>query len=567
MGVYKTRSRTVTTLAEGRFEAKETLLRCGRSGPEPNKSCAPVGSEELARLAPPGQGFGYDLIVHVGLARYLDGKQRDEIRDALLQRGIELSTGSISKVCDRFLAHLTCLHLLRTPQMRAAMSQGYSLHLDATCDSGKGGLFLCLDGIRGWVLWAERIGSENGELLAPVVESTVKIFGDPVATVRDLGSGMAAAVEPLRQRGTPDLVCHYHFLRAVGTSLLNQAYDRLRGLLKKSAVRSSLVALRRELRPYLQEVESKGPFGPGQVREGLLALVHWLIEGQGRKDLRFPFALPHLELVLRCRTAAEIANSWMPRPWNVPERRAMRTLDSLLRRLHKDQRMAPTIAELQDRWRVFCELRTVLRLDNSELPGGQRGRQLPIAATELLRLHDIRAAVRQYEHDLRHRAGDEAKKKRPSTPEPIVLKYLDRYRDRLFGHPVIRDDDGHVIIVVERTNNPPEHFFGRSKQQLRRRLGRANLSRDLQQQPAQVALVANLRRPDYVRVLCGSIDNLPNAFSRLDRAEVAKVRLTRDHRDSRLHRLVQKLLNQAPPPKAASLPLPDRESTHHATES
>ncbi|MBW2704235.1 MAG: hypothetical protein JRF33_25730 [Deltaproteobacteria bacterium] len=273
------------------------------------------------------------------------------------------------------------------------------------------------------------------------------------------------------------------------------------------------------------------------------------------------------------------------------ERRAMRTLDSLLRKLHKDRRLAPTIAELQDSWRVFCELRAVLRLDDSALPGGQRARQLPLAAAELLRLHDIRAAVRQYEHDLRQRAGDEAKKKRPSKPEAIVLKYLEYYRDHLFGHPVIRDGDGQVIVVVDRTNNPPEHFFGRSKQQLRRRLGRANLSRDLQQQPAQAALVANLRRPDYVQVLCGSIDNLPNAFSLLDRANVAKVRLTRDHRDLRLHRLVQKLLDQAPPPEAARIPpletarippletaripppetarIPpiDRESTLHATGS
>ncbi len=562
LGVYKTHCRTVTTLAQGRFEAKETLLRCDRGSPGRNKFCPTVGSKELARLVPSGQSFGYDLIVYVGLARYLDGKQRDEIRDALQQRGIKLSTGSISKVCDRFLAYLTCLHLRRTPQLRAAMSQGYSLHIDATCDKGKGGHFLCLDGIRGWVLWAERIASENGELLAPVVDSTVKLFGDPIATVRDLGQGMAAAVEPLRQRGIPDLICHYHYLRAVGTRLLKQPYDRLRDLLKKSAVRSGLVALRKQLRPYLKEEVDP------RIRGDLIALVHWLIEGQGKKDPCFPFALPHLELVLRCLSATDVANSWVPRPWSVRERRAMRTLDSLLRKLHKDRRLAQTIAELQDSWRVFCELRAVLRLDDSALPGGQRARQLPIAAAELLRLHDIRTAVRQYEHDLRQRAGDEAKKKRPSKPEAIVLKYLEYHRDHLFGHPVIRDGDGQVIVVVDRTNNPPEHFFGRSKQQLRRRLGRANLSRDLQQQPAQAALVANLRRPDYVQVLCGSIDNLPNAFSRLDRANVTKVRLTRDHRDSRLHRLVQKRLDQAPPPETARLPpfeatrIPPLETAH-----
>jgi hypothetical protein len=559
----------VTTLAEGRFVAKEKLLRCDRTSAQQRGSCPTVGSEQLARIVPPGQSFGYDLIVHVGLARYLDGKQRAEIQAALERQGVELSTGTISNLCDRFLAHLVRLHLLRTPQLRAAMSQGYCLHLDATSDSGKGGLFLCMDGIRGWVLLAERIATENGALLAPLVQQTVELFGDPVATVRDLGNGVAAAVEPLRKRGIRDLVCHYHFLRAVGTALQQQLYDRLRALLRSCAVRSELVVLRRELRPYVQGSGPEGRFGPGKVRDALLALVHWLIEGQGGKDLPFPFAMPHLELVLRCRSANDVASTWLPLPWSTAERRAMRTLDSILHRLDRDRRMSSTITELQERWRVFCELRAVLRLGDSELPGGgQRPRQLPVAAAELMRLHEIQVAVDQYEDDLRRRAGTEANKKRPTKPEAVVLKYLERYRNHLFGHPAIRDDDGQIIAVVERTNNPAEHFFGRGKQLLRRRLGRANLARDLQQQPAQAALVANLRHSDYAQILCGSLENLPDAFARLDRAKVASVSLTRDHRDSRLHRLVGKLLDHSPPPDAALLPQPtDPQTTTHATES
>ncbi|MEA3397046.1 MAG: hypothetical protein U9R05_06250, partial [Chloroflexota bacterium] len=42
--------------------------------------------------------------------------------------------------------------------------------------------------------------------------------------------------------------------------------------------------------------------------------------------------------------------------------------------------------------------------------------------------------------------------------------YFNKYGNCLFGHPVIRDDDGTVIAVVERTNNVAEHFFGEEKQ-------------------------------------------------------------------------------------------------------
>ncbi|MFQ5479530.1 MAG: hypothetical protein ACE5E4_13050 [Candidatus Binatia bacterium] len=564
LSVYKTRTRTVVTLAAGSFEAKVTQLRCDCGPAQRSESCSTVESKHLCALVPSGQRFGYDLIVYVGLARYLDGKQREEIRAALQQRGIEVSTASISKLCDRFLLYLEMLHLQCTEQLRATLGQGYSLHIDATSDSGKGGLFLCLDGMHGWVLAAERIATENGDLLTPVVERTVERFGKPLATMRDLSSAMAAAVKPLRERGIPDLVCHYHFLRAVGTKLLEQPYGRLRTMLKAIAPQSELVALRRALRPYLDGGGTQQRFGPGRVRDGLLALVHWLIEGAGGKDPDFPFALPHLDRVLRCRAVSEVASRWLPRPLNQPERRAMRTLDGLRRRLDKDPRMASTVAELQERWKAFGELRSVLCMADSELPGGQQSRQMPTNGDdEVLRLEQISLAVRHYRDDLRQRPGNDANKKRPDRPESIVLRYLESYRDNLFGHPAIRDDDQRVIAVMPRTNNPVEQFFGIGKQALRRRLGRANLARDLQQQPAQAALVANLRRADYVRIVCGSLENLAHTFAQLDLSKIKNLRLKRDHRDSRLDRVVSSLIKHFPLPESLQLPpLKPRFSLH-----
>ena len=79
-----------------------------------------------------------------------------------------------------------------------------------------------------------------------------------------------------------------------------------------------------------------------------------------------------------------------------------------------------------------------------------------------------------------------------------------------------RDEAGRALRVVDRTNNVIEQFFGTAKQGLRHRVGRANLGRDLEDQPAQVALTANLRHADYVRILCGTLHQLPQAFARLD---------------------------------------------------
>jgi len=209
--VHKTRWRQVVTLAHGPLEIREILKRCRDNG------CPPVGSSALAQLVRPGQKYGYDLIVQVGLSRYLAGRQREEIRRMLYEdHGIELSAGSVSALCDRFLGYLEALHVACAPLLREGLEGGYPLHLDATCERGKGALFVCIDGWHNWVLSAARVPSESGASLAPVVERAVRLFGHPVATVRDMGEGCAGAVQTLREAGIPDLVCHYHFLAAVG---------------------------------------------------------------------------------------------------------------------------------------------------------------------------------------------------------------------------------------------------------------------------------------------------------------------------------------------------------------
>jgi hypothetical protein len=89
----------------------------------------------------------------------------------------------------------------------------------------------------------------------------------------------------------------------------------------------------------------------------------------------------------------------------------------------------------------------------------------------------------------------------------------------------------------------PEHFFGAEKQKLRRRVGRAHLGRDLEDQPAQAALAANLRHPHYVRVVCGSLDNLPTAFAQLDEQALERTTpLSRNNRDSVVLRRVRELV-------------------------
>lgn len=542
--IHKSKRRQIITLAHGPLEVREIRKRC-RSG-----GCSPLGSAALAQLVKPGQKFGYDLIVHVGLARYLAGLQRAEIQRMLRDdHGIELSAGSVTALCDRFLGYLEALHVHRAPVLREVLGDGYPMHLDATCELGKGGLFVCIGGwqSRHWVLWAARVHSESSENLAPVVDKAVELFGQPIATMRDMGKGCASAVTSLREAGVPDLVCHYHFLAAVGRCLFKRRYDKLRELIRKTRCRADMRALLRDMRKYSSTDRTEDRFGRGTIRDDLKALVLWVLEGDGHADAPFPFSLPHLDFAQRCRQARQKAEPWVPRPRTAPERRALACLERLVAQLETARGFSTTVKELEARKAAFDELREVLRLSAAELPRGDtRTTQEHLPALELLRLQQIKQAVDQYTTDIEGRitARQKRAKKQDST-DAIILRYLRQYGPHLFGHPVKRDEEGHVVAVVGRTNNVAEHFFGSQKQQLRRRVGRGQLGRDLEKQPAQVALVANLRDPEYVRLLTGSLDQLPATFAQIDSDGLTSLpTLVRDNRDSQLRAVLRQLLEE-----------------------
>ena len=223
----------------------------------------------------------------------------------------------------------------------------------------------------------------------------------------------------------------------------------------------------------------------------------------------------------------------------------LRQASAVLAALQRTDRLAWAVPRLERSRAVFSELRAVLRLRDDELLRGDRrapsARRSPAATAA--RLQAIETAVQAYRAGLRQRVAAQRAQGAAAgghLPEAVVLDYLDRYSDGLFGHPVQLDSAGRVLAVVVRTNNVAEHFFTASKQKLRRRLGRAHLGRDMQDQPAQAALAANLLHADYVRIVCGTLDRLPQAFAELDRKAIAATTpLQRNNKDTALRKRIR----------------------------
>ncbi len=153
--------------------------------------------------------MGYDIIARVGLARFLECRQCEEVQLELsCQYGIEIPVRTISHLAHKFIAYFQVVHQESIQLLRKAMQQrgGYILHIDGTCEDGSRVLFVCLDSLSGQVLESCKISSENAEEVEQVLRKVRQNWGCPLAVVHDLRKSLinaAATVFP----ENPQFIC------------------------------------------------------------------------------------------------------------------------------------------------------------------------------------------------------------------------------------------------------------------------------------------------------------------------------------------------------------------------
>lgn len=536
----KSAERKVVTLAHGPFVAREVLRACKAGCREPSGKKTINRSRTLASQVAPGKIYGYDVEVHVGLARHRGHDQRQEVCGSLFgEQRISLSTGEESLLAARFVEHLEALHWKRAPQLAEAMRKdgGYPMHIDATGEDGRGTTFVVYNAWRQWALGAWKISTERADLVLPRLRQTAQAFGRPCAIMRDLGRAMIDASGQLvldRQWDIPILGCHTHLLRDVGKDLMKDSHDQLRDLVRRHRLRAQLRSLARGLgrplssaMPMLRDnVESwarsatghglpTGADGVAFVR----SLAQWTLDYDQEGDgLGFPFDRPYLDFYRRCRTIRRAADACLRKQsGGVGGRRELLRLAQILNPVLRDCAFAETAARLACRAGLFERLRQALRLH----PDGKTARAAILSpARAAAELQDVRRAVEDLGRDLRGLRPERGPAQDERQAIDIVLDHLERHGDSLWGHAIrLPKEVGGGIRLVDRTNNALESFFRRMKQGERRRSGRKVLTCDFEQLPAGAALVPNLAHPDYVEILCGSIDRLPEAFAELDAAQ------------------------------------------------
>lgn len=501
-------------------------------------------SEQLCNLVSPGSNFGYDVLVYVGKALYLSHHSEEEVVAKLTQRNIHISPSGVSLLGRKFIVYLAIAHNQCTEDMTAAMrlKGGYIFHLDATCEGRDPILMSGLDSISRIVLGNVKLPAEDEKNIIPFLQRMKKSFGIPIALVHDMGRGILKAVAEVFP-GVADFICHYHFLRDIGTDLLDKHYAIIRKKLSDHKISSKLRYRAKQLKqatdenPELINLLAAGiadnPL-PATSLEGLddlnvYTLIRWTLEGKSEADgYGFPFDRPHLSFARRIRQLHSNVSKLKMSTYHKPTIKLHRDLQKII----KDKVLWNTVEEIEKRVLIFERLRKAMRI---ALPSGRYGLN---DEGDKIDIKTIEYRVTKFRTWLISRKGyaqnQDAKK---------MIAQLDKYWKKLFADPItLQTATGPIQIQPQRTNNILEQFFRDFKRGDRRKTGNKSCGRMLRTMLAETPLVKNLQNIEYMKILLKDKTSLAHVFAEIEiemlREEFRKAQLSPERIPPKIKRLI-----------------------------
>ncbi len=512
----------VSTLAIGDFIAHETVCCC--------RSCGEVHhSKEMRALKPEYGSFGYEVIVFVGEALFLRCRNYQQIRRELSERNVRISESEIAFLAKKFVLYLAALHrsAQRKVKRHMRLNGGYVLHLDGTCDGGSPHLVSALDGITEIVLENVKLKSENAADLVPFLADIKASYGVPLAVVSDMGKGFANAASQVFSN-TPTFICHYHFLKAVGKTLLGNERAAIREKLRRHNVR---VVLNRA-KARLEQVIDRTPEAVSAMVKGVEAhrlpptdvlgavpavvaytLVCWALDsGSEGNGFGFPFDYTYLALYQRLREVGlrlhELFTIQLQGNWK--ENKVYSKISHDLHDVLGDTELMELAQSMEEKVTVFDRLRKAMRIT---LPEHKRGLNDP--GDRSVSMNTIEREVGKFISSL--------KKSKSYSHQPAyhkLVEQIEAYREKLFADPIaVKTPAGTVLVQPQRTNNVLERFFRMLTRGYRKKNGFDSVERVLTTMLSDTPLTMNLKNREYVHLLLGD-KTLAEKFAEVDAAQI-----------------------------------------------
>ncbi len=463
-----------------------------------------VYPKPMCRLFLPGCRFDMNVMNAVGILRWGLCLQREEIRILLMGRGVTISTGEISYLSERFLVYFSLLHRSKYPEIARLFESngGAVLHIDGTEEKGSDVVFCAKEGMTGITVMADTIPSESTKYVTGFLEQYKETFSSPLVVVRDMSQILERCVTEVFP-DIPQQICHFHFVKNLGTEVLRDIYFNLRRKVINTRMVPTLVkhkkVLRREGRTKVETAELFW------VR---LAIEH--LEYSRKHSSGFPFKLGYHELIKRANDIHSLARRLMHencrRNMFIKE---LMVMDShIAKALDRDGVKAD--ARKLDMLAVWFEtVREVLRLSRSRnhLKKGE-----PMGSDELDAIdYKLEEVLDEIELEAQRLDGYYPK------VASKMRKMIAVHRHELFVH--VTDSKG-TDVSFSRDNNFLERNHRWGRMHCRRRTGKSMTRREMDAHGALNAIFSNLFNETYVTKVLGDVKDLGMAFHQIDYREV-----------------------------------------------
>jgi hypothetical protein len=494
----------------GRVRFHETIKHCD--------SCHAIyRCDEPRKLVPHGCRCGFNVLVDVGLALFVECKNEKQIQADLKSRNIVISIRQVGYLAKKFIVYLALSHKESRSKIKDLLSLrgGYILHLDGTCEGDSPHLMSALDEIAQIVLDNVKIPSEKADKIIPFLRRIKDCYGIPFALVHDMGPGILSAVKEVFP-GIADYICHYHFLRDIGKDLFGIEYARIRSELSKYSIRPSLGKIVKSLeekietQPELSKsldcyLKEEGKTANVLPRVLAYILSKWILDANSELNgYGFPFDRSHLVFYKRLKTARSIVENLSTKK---KKDGYIIKLNRVLGQAINDSNLKTTVGRMEEKVQIFDQLRDMMRIAVAD---GKKGLN---DDGENVDMKTIKEAVTIFRNSDKIKAAVES-----NVDYKKMVKQIDKYWEKLFADPImVTTANGEKILVQpQRTNNILERFFRDLKRMYRSKAGTQSLNKVIKAMLADTPLVKNLSNPQYVEIILNGHNTLEDRFAEID---------------------------------------------------
>ena len=523
--------------------------------------------EQLHQLIPPHGNYAYDIIIYVGMARFRHHRQNHEIQEQLQNRfKLFIPKSTINALTHQFLDYFSAVHYAKGNDIAQLIKKngGYVAHFDGTCDAGTEVLFSVIDEISRIVLLTTRMTSENFNEIKQFFTKCKNLYDHPLAIMRDLGTNYQPAIKEVFDQ-VVDLICQYHFLGNVGSSLLKKTHQELTNIIRNLKIKVSFKAIRKkmvqaarnkpstststsisitskQLEQFIKNPDIMLNLDKKILQKYLIYLIlRWIDDYSSElKGEYFPFDQPALVYYRRCVQVYDLITQLLDNSSQLKTRQKQ-TLQTIVRNLEplkNDHNLHKVANRLEKQVNLFNQLRDTLRFNRPDKKPILR--QTPLLSN-IEEVKKTEERLKQFRQDLQRNINREKKEKGHDIDVDIkcaskkIIDYLDKYMDELVGHLVtIPGKNGkNKVILLDRTNNLSEQHFSNTKKGWRRKPGVKKLTRHLKAARHEELLLTNLDQPEYINIVYdGNPDNMPSLFAK-NCHQARQIRKLRDGKEEK----------------------------------